>query len=47
MSILNWVLNSRFKKKKRLTYSKEIIKTEYLTMWAKIKRFFEELFLKK
>lgn len=47
MSIINWELHNKLKKKKRLTYSKEIITTDNLSVWSKVKKFFKKLFFKK
>jgi hypothetical protein len=47
MSIINWELHSKLKKKKRLTYSKEIISIDDFSVWGKIKKFFKKLLFKK
>jgi hypothetical protein len=47
MSIINWELSSKLKKKKRLTYSKEIITIDDFSVWGKIKKFFKKLLFKK
>lgn len=47
MSIINWELHNKLKKKKRLTYSKEIITTDDLSVLGKVKKFFKKLFFKK
>ena len=47
MSIINWKFWNKVQKKKRLTYSKEILSQEDFTVWEKTKKFFKKLFLKK
>lgn len=44
MSINNWELHSKLRKKKRLTYSKEILTQEDLSLWGKTKKFLKKLF---
>jgi hypothetical protein len=43
MSIINPELYNKIKKKKRLTYSKEIIIAEDLSVLGRIKKFFKKL----
>jgi hypothetical protein len=47
MSIINWKVWNKVQKKKRLTYSKEILTKEDFTLWGKTKKFFKKLFFKK
>lgn len=44
MSINNWELYSKLQNKKRLTYSKEIVTQEDLSLWGRTKKFFKKLF---
>jgi len=46
MSIINWEVYQKVKKKKRLTYSKEFISVGDYSVWGRIKKFFKRLFSK-
>jgi hypothetical protein len=46
MSIINWEVYQKVKKKKRLTYSKELVSIEDYSVWGRIKKFFKRLFSK-
>jgi len=43
MSIINWEVYQKVKKKKRLTYSKEIKTIEDYSLWGRLKKFFKKL----
>jgi hypothetical protein len=47
MSIINWKVWNKVQKKKRLTYSKEILTKEDFTVWGKIKKILKKLFFNK